>query len=135
MKKRQRIRKSSRNGATTVEFAVVAPVIFLMFLGCLEMSNLNFVPNMANDAAFQVARRAIIPGADVDAAISDSKDVMGVAGIKQVKIATSETTDEFSVTVSVPMDANTWGLSRFVSGKSVVHKCVLSKQVKSAVGS
>ncbi len=49
-----------RAGAVTVEFAVVAPLIFLLFLGGLELTAMNFVRQTASNASYEAARRAIV---------------------------------------------------------------------------
>ena len=119
-----------RKGATTVEFAFVAPVIFLIFVGALEMSNLNFVRNMANDAAYQVARQAVVPGADDVAIVASTKSLLQTAGVTQVDIQITETLDKIAVSVSVPLNANSWGLGKFIANQSIVQACTMAKQIK-----
>lgn len=51
-----------RGGTAIVEFAVVAPLIFLLFLGGLELTALNFARQTAGNASYEAARKMIIPG-------------------------------------------------------------------------
>jgi len=55
----------NRDGVVTVEFAMVAPVIFLMFLGALEVASVNFARHAIGFAAYESARKLTIPGGTV----------------------------------------------------------------------
>lgn len=130
--KRQRIgrRPQSRTGATVVEFAAVAPIIFSVFLGSVELANLNFLRNMANDAAFQVARAAIVPGADANDIGADAVDNLAAMGIEDVSIVTSEVAGNLiSVAVTIPVDPNSWGFAKLAIGESIVQTCELARQI------
>ena len=48
----------TRRGATTVEFAIVAPVFFLFLLASIEFSRLNIIRHTADNAAYEAARIA-----------------------------------------------------------------------------
>ena len=50
-------RHSRRRGALTVEFAIVAPLIFLLFLGGLELTALNFARQTLGNASYEAARK------------------------------------------------------------------------------
>ena len=54
---------SSRAGATAVEFAIVAPIFFLIMLASFEFSRLNVIRHTADNAAYEAARHAMVPGA------------------------------------------------------------------------
>ena len=123
-------KQTNRHGTATVEFALVAPVVLFIFLGAIEMANMNFIRNMANDAAFQVARKAIIPGADLEQAIADSKTLLKHAGIRNVEITPTTTVETVTVNVSIPVDKNSWTIGRFISGQQIKQSCLLTKQVK-----
>ena len=60
-------RPKARRGATLVEFAIVVPVIFTLFLGAIEMTRLNFIRHSASNAAYEGARKAIVPGSSISA--------------------------------------------------------------------
>ncbi|MFT7642113.1 MAG: Flp pilus assembly protein TadG, partial [Pirellulaceae bacterium] len=62
--------RGRRRGATLVEFAVVAPIVFLFFFASIELSRMQMLRNAADDAAYEAARTAIIPGGTADEAIA-----------------------------------------------------------------
>ena len=63
----------SRRGVAAVEFAVVAPVVFLAFFGMVEMGRMVMVKQAVVNAAREGCREAIlattIDAADVDAVV------------------------------------------------------------------
>jgi len=122
-----------RRGATAVEFAVVVPVILLMFFAALEFSRLNMIRHTVDVAAFEGARRGVLPGATV-AAVQDRVNVVLEAIRVQaetvvVEPATlSRSVDTVTVTVTVALDTQTWIPSSFVAGKKVSRSCTLSRE-------
>lgn len=58
---RSKISRRRRIGAAAVEFAVIAPVMFAVTLGMIEMSRLLMVKNAAIQATREGARAASLP--------------------------------------------------------------------------
>jgi Flp pilus assembly protein TadG len=58
-----------RSGATAVEFAIIAPLIFMSVLGTFETGRALYVRNHMNEAAAAGARQAIISGNSNNSAI------------------------------------------------------------------
>ncbi len=48
-----RSKRTTRSGVTTVEFAVVAPVAFLLLFGALELGHANMVFHSVEAAAYE----------------------------------------------------------------------------------
>ena len=71
-----RRRRKDREGATAVEFAIVANVMFVMVMTCMEFARLNMVRNLAQDAAYFAARKIIVFGADESEAITEADRIM-----------------------------------------------------------
>ena len=119
----------NRRGALTVEFAVVAPLIFLLFLGGLELTALNFARQTAGNASYEAARKLIIPGGTIAQAQAEGLRQMNMVGIGTgatvtvVNGATSAT-----ATVSVPAANVSWGPVRFCSGLTLRQSCTLTKE-------
>ncbi|MFN9974805.1 MAG: TadE/TadG family type IV pilus assembly protein, partial [Phycisphaerae bacterium] len=65
----------------TVEFAIVSPLIFLLFLGSLEMTSLNFVRQTAGNASYEAARKLIIPGGTAAQAETEGLRLMNSLGV------------------------------------------------------
>ncbi len=66
-----------RQGAAILEFAVVANVMFLVILACIEFSRLVMVQSLAEDAAYEAARHVIVPGAVLSEAEGVANRVLG----------------------------------------------------------
>ncbi|MBX3440075.1 MAG: pilus assembly protein, partial [Planctomycetaceae bacterium] len=58
-----------RGGATTVELAIVLPVLFLFVFSAIEFSRLNMLRHLASVAAYEGARQGIVLGATADEAV------------------------------------------------------------------
>lgn len=118
-----------RRGAVTVEFAIVAPLIFLLFLGGLEMTALNFARQTAGNASYEAARKLIIPGGTIAQAQAEGLRQMNLVGLgtgATVTVVDSPLTA--TATVSVPAANVTWGLMRFSSGYTLRQTCTLTKE-------
>lgn len=122
-------RAADRRGALTVEFAIIAPVIFLLFLGGLEMTSLNFVRQTAGNASYEGARKVIIPGGTAAQAQTEALRLMNSLGVGNgASVAVTETTEQVTVTVSVPAANNSWGLVRFCGGLTLRQSCTLTRE-------
>lgn len=118
-----------RTGATTVEFAIVVPIIFAMFLGTIEMTRLNFIRHSAANAAYEGARKAIIPGSSNTEATDEAMRLMQAVGVSNGVTASITTlNDTMTVTVTVPVNQNSWGAARFSSGMIITQSCTLTKE-------
>lgn len=118
-----------RAGATTVEFAFIVPIIFAIFLGSLEMTRLNFIRHSASNAAYEGARKAIVPGSTTEQARGEALRLMTTVGVTNDVTATvTSNMNSMTVTVSVPVDRNSWGIARFSSGMTITQSCTLSRE-------
>lgn len=94
-----------RSGVSTVEFAVVANILLLMILTCLEFARLNMVRNLANDAAYFAARHAIVPGATSEEAKAEADRIMSSMLSNGYEIRVNDVNaDASDVTVTVAVD-------------------------------
>lgn len=119
----------TRLGAVTVEFAVVAPLIFLLFMGGLELTALNFVRQTASNASYEAARKLIIPGGTTAQAQSEAMRLMNALGVGAgVTVSVTNTPLQASVTISVPASRHSWGLVRFCTGLTLRQTCTLTKE-------
>jgi Flp pilus assembly protein TadG len=121
--------KYHRSGTALVEFAVVAPLIFLLFLGGLELTALNFARQTAGNASYEAARKMIIPGGTAAQAQAEGLRQMNMVGIGAgATVAITSTTTSVTATVSVPASKVSWGLIRFSSGYTLQQTCTLTKE-------
>src|SRR5690606_21432947 len=55
-----------RRGAALVEFALTAPLLFFILFASLEFARANMLRNTVEMAAYEGARRGIVPGATAE---------------------------------------------------------------------
>ena len=104
---------SSRRAATTVEFALVAPILFLLIFGCIEFSRMMLTTAVIEQSAFEAARNVAVLGATADEGVALVRRELGYMGITDADITVTglsgglaqsslaDSTEQISVTVSV----------------------------------
>ena len=75
-----------RTGATAVEFAIVAPIFFTLVIASLEFGRLNIIRHTADQAAYEAARFAMVPGATAGEARSKAESMLKIVGARDSKI-------------------------------------------------
>ena len=105
--------RQSRRGATLVEFAIVLPIIFLLFFSIISVSRLLMLQHTADTAAYEAARAAMIPGATAGDAVFEADQLLAAAGVNgsAVVVEPSLITQEtafVSVRVDIPVEPNSW---------------------------
>ncbi len=129
----QQVRAEKRNGATAVEFAIVAPVILLLFLGAVEINNLNFIKHTAANAAYEGARTAMVAGGTAELATQQAQECLDSFGVGNgAEVLIGEASDRITVTVRVPAHLNSYGLSRFTGNLHVTQTCAMSRENRQA---
>jgi hypothetical protein len=112
---------SRRAGTTTLEFAVVAPAVFLLFFAAYEFTRMSMIRHTVEMAAYEGARRGIVPGATVDDAIARANQVLAGVGTHNATVTVTPNpitsqTSQITVAIQVPMDSNSWIVPRFLQG-------------------
>ena len=69
-------RHTARRGATVVEFAIVAPIFFLFLLASFEFGWLNVLRHTADNAAYEAARTAMVPGGTAADAATKANSIL-----------------------------------------------------------
>ncbi|MEM1063831.1 MAG: TadE family protein [Planctomycetota bacterium] len=100
-----------RRGAAATEFAIVAPVFFLVVFSLFEFTWLNIVRHTADNAAYEAARVAIVPGATAGDAVAEAERILRTVGVRSATVTVDPSTittatDRVTVTVDAPFDAN-----------------------------
>jgi Flp pilus assembly protein TadG len=127
--KRRRAPRLKRRGALTVEFAVVAPIIFLLFFGAIEVTALNLIRQTAGNASYEGARKMIIPGGTAAQATAEALHHMNLVGLGTgATVDATETPTSVTVTVAVPASALSWGLTNYSFGVTLRQTCTLTKE-------
>lgn len=126
-------RKGLRRGATTVEFALVCPLLFAFFCGAIEFGRANQIMNAVALSSYQGCRRAIVPGAtaaNTTAAVNSvlSANLVSGATITINPTTITNATEEVTVTVSVNLSTNAWITPTFTAGKAITRSCTLTRE-------
>jgi hypothetical protein len=123
-------RAADREGAAAVEFAITFPIILAIFLGTIELANLNYLRNLTNDAAFQVARKMIVPGADAKTATAETEQLLRELRVQGAEFNIQEDQNRVYVQVSVPIEENAWGIAGLVNNVMLAQECTLRKSLR-----
>jgi Flp pilus assembly protein TadG len=121
---RRRPPRHARGGATAVEFALTAPVFFLFLLAAFEFGWLNVLRHTADNAAYEAARSAMVPGATAAEARAKASSILGIVGTRGATVTVNPSvltadTDEVTVTIDVPLNQNGLIVPRFTSAKTL----------------
>lgn len=117
-------KQRERHGAVVVEFAICAPLFFLVVLTLIEFSWLNVVRHTADNAAYEASRVAMVPGATAAEAVAEAEHLLGVVGVRGAVVTVDppvlgpEAT-QVTVQVRLPLDRNGLVVPRFVSGRQI----------------
>ncbi len=141
MKVFSNVRKGSRNvpagfrrGSVVVDFAVVLPVVLLLFFGFWEFARMEMIRHACATAAYEGARVGIIEGAqvsEVEAAANQHLSAVGVS-VATVTVTPSPITSlstDVTVTVDVPLDANAYVTPTFFKNQQVSSTFTLRRDI------
>ena len=64
-----------------VEFAIVAPILFLFFFAAFEFCRASMIRHTADNAVYEGARAAIIPGATAGEAQAEASLILNSLGL------------------------------------------------------
>jgi Flp pilus assembly protein TadG len=121
---------SLRRGASLVEFAVVAPVFFLIVLGLIEIGRACMVTELLTEAARRACRQGIIEGTNSNAIQSAAANYLASVGINSqsinvyvndapagsTNVAAMPAYTEITVVVTAPIASVAWTPLWFVTG-------------------
>jgi Flp pilus assembly protein TadG len=116
-----------------VEFAIVAPLFFLLVLGIIEFGRMVMVQQILTNASREGARRAVLETAtapDVETVVADYLTSASVPGAT-VTVAPGSLSglgfgDPVTVTVSVPFNQVSWvSAPWFLGGKTLSAQSVM----------
>lgn len=119
-----------RDGSAAVEFAVVATVFFTVVFAVFEFAWLNVVRHAGDVAAYEAVRQAVVPGATAADAIAEVDRVLGAIGVRGAVVtiappAIAETTTSVTVSVAIPVDANSLVTPAFAGGQTLTSSATL----------
>jgi Flp pilus assembly protein TadG len=130
---RTKTRRRRHTGAALVEFALAAPVAFMMVFALIEFSRLAMLNNTAENAAYEGCRAAIIPGGTAEKARAAASRLMISVGAVNPTITVTpplilETVDEVTVEVRLQLNQNGWIIPLFTKDKTLIKRCKLTRE-------
>ncbi len=126
--------RATRHGTTTVEFALTAPIVFMLLMGALEFSRANILRHTVVVAATEGARSSIVPGATADECEQATVRELAIVGFTDVTVTVDPTvivkaTKEVTINVTVAMSGeNGFVLPRFLSGVTISKSVTLQRE-------
>lgn len=130
---KQQSAQHERSGVTAVEFAICAPVFFLVVLACFEFSWLQVVRHTADNAAYEAVRHVVVPGATASEASTRCQQLMDSVGAKGVTITITPTaitsaTESVTVRVDVPMNQNSLTIGKFTANRNMTSTATMKTE-------
>ncbi|MGA2620914.1 MAG: TadE/TadG family type IV pilus assembly protein [Thermoguttaceae bacterium] len=116
-----RHRHNQRKGTAAVEFALVAPLVFLLFFAAFEFARMSMIQDGLDLAACEGARRCIVPGATSQNGIDQANTVLNTLCIRGATITVTPTTitsstPSVTVEIQASLDSNAWVTPFFFKG-------------------
>ena len=126
-------RRAARRGTTAVEFAVTAPIVFLFFFAAFEFCRVAMIRHTADNAVYEAARTAIIPGGSAVDARAEADRVLGTIGLSSYTVNVTpgtidRDTPEVTVRVRVPLDGNSFVPLKFMAGRSIQRELTMRRE-------
>ena len=125
--------RPNRKGAAAVEFALVSTLLFVLFFAALELCRVAMIRHTADNAVYEACRVGIIPGATVTEITDQALAQMAVIGVSVVDVnvtpaSIDRDTDEVTVRIDVPLDANSYVPDGFTAGMTVTRELTLRRE-------
>lgn len=127
-------KSNRRRGAVTVEMAVTAPILFLLVFSALEFCSMNNLIHTIDNAAYEAARRGIVPGATINDVRQEANAILAAVGARNATVdvtpyVITEDTQQILVEISVPIRGNGWiAPVYFASRTNLVGECTLRRE-------
>lgn len=122
-----------RRGASAIEFAFCAPVLFVIVMAIIEFSRVYQLQQTSRQAAYETARAAISPGATASNAIAQGDGLLRAVGITNGSVTLNPSTigpNTMTVTATVTVNplSNSWFLKFFVNAQPFVATSTLDHE-------
>lgn len=114
--------------------AITVPILFLMVFASLEFCGVNVQRHTADNAAYEAARRGIVPGATAQDVRDEANRIMAFVGARNITVdvtpaTITDLTEELTVRVELPIADNGWLSPMFFSASDVVvRECRMSRE-------
>lgn len=131
-----RLGRRKRLGAAVVEFAIVAPLFFLLVFAMIEYGRMVMVSQLITNASREGARQAVLDGAtnaDVENAVNDFLETSSIQGADvdtiPSNVSTADNGDAITVSVSINFDQISWLPSpMYLGGQEIKASTVMRRE-------
>ena len=128
--------RRNRRGAAAVEFAVVAPVFFLLVFGMIEFGRMVMVQQVITNGSREGARIAVLDGTDTGEVTTAVDTYLSNAAVTGATVTVSPDPpnsagygEPVTVTVSIPFDQVSWLPSpMFLGGSTMTATTVMRRE-------
>ncbi len=106
---------NARKGIAAVEFAIVAPIVFLLIFGGIEAASVIQLRSSIQNAARECARHSITPNATTESCQTLAASSFQVSRLRGASVSLSPNPTNakagtlISVTAVAPYGSNSWG--------------------------
>ncbi len=110
---RQPHRRNTRDGATTVEFVLVFPLILLFFITLMAFTQAFMLRDTAQHAAYKGARRGMVWNSTTEQVGQEVATFLSRLGVRDAVVTIdppvlNNSVTAVTVTVAIPMNRNAW---------------------------
>ena len=131
-----RLCRRNRRGAAVVEFAVVAPLFFLLVFGMIEFGRMVMVQQVITNASREGARVAVLDGATTSEVNTAVENYMTSASVEGAEVSVTPDPpssagygEPVTVVVSIPFDQVSWLPSpMFLGGSTMSATTVMRRE-------
>lgn len=136
LEKLRQVCRKHRKGAAVVEFAVVAPVLFLLIFGMIEFGRMVMVQQVLTNASREGARIAVLDGATTTDVTTAVQNYLAGASVSGATITVTPNPpssagygEPVTVSVSVGFDQVSWlPAPMFLSGRQLTATSVMRRE-------
>jgi Flp pilus assembly protein TadG len=116
-----------------IEFAFVAPLLFFFFFAAFEFCRVAMIRHTADNAVYEAARVAVVPGATADEAHDEAELILSTLGLTNTDIVITPAvidrdTPEVTVRIQIPLDENSFVPPQFFGGHTVRRELTLQRE-------
>ncbi len=128
-------RRSDRNGAALVEFAVCLPILMVLILGSIEATSAIFLKQSLVAAAYEGVREAAKLRGSAASATQFATNVLNARQVKSFRIVftpadpeTAARGDRVTIEVSAAISANSPFIGKVIQDRTLVARAVMVKE-------
>ncbi len=118
-------RRNWRAGTSMMEFAITAPVLLTFVFSSMEFCRMSLIRNLAQDAAYDACRYAMVEGATATEARNKANEILNVIGTQDAVVVINDgqefgtSTKTIKVDITIPMEKNALILKYMFTNRNI----------------